>query len=152
MKLYKIEYPYSTLYKTGYLTTNKEGRRIVTFVKDGKTVQGTAYARYLMAVKLGRFLTANEQVDHIDNDRTNDSIGNLQLLTASENRSKYLDTIVHDMHGTNSMYRKGCRCDLCKAWKSNYIKSYRQENPEAVSAYNKRRRDKRKQPAVAELA
>lgn len=47
-----------------------------------------SYARYLMAVKLGRFLTDQEEVDHIDDNRTNDDINNLQILTPKQNREK----------------------------------------------------------------
>lgn len=49
-----------------------------------------SYARYLMSVKLGRELTKEEQVDHIDNDKTNDTIDNLQILTVQENNRKAL--------------------------------------------------------------
>lgn len=140
MKLDKVEYPYSDLYKTAYITTNDEGRKLVIFVKNGKSVKGTPYARYLMAVKLGRFLRSDEQVDHIDNDKTNDSIDNLQILTMRENIQKYLDTVKHDVHGTNQMYRKGCRCDACKKWKSDYMKAYYQRKPEAREQRNMRRR------------
>lgn len=45
-------------------------------------------ARYLVSVREGRFLTSLEQVDHIDGDCSNDSIGNLQILTASQNCKK----------------------------------------------------------------
>jgi len=48
-----------------------------------------SYARYLMAVSLGRELTPEEQVDHIDNDKLNDDLSNLQILTIAENNQKY---------------------------------------------------------------
>ena len=41
-----------------------------------------------MALKIGRLLTAEEQVDHIDNDKSNNDINNLQILTPSENARK----------------------------------------------------------------
>lgn len=41
-----------------------------------------------MSCKLGRFLTKEEQVDHIDNDKTNDNIENLQILSVKENNIK----------------------------------------------------------------
>lgn len=46
-----------------------------------------------MCVKLGRMLRSNEHVDHIDNDKTNDSIDNLQILSRKENLRKYADTL-----------------------------------------------------------
>jgi hypothetical protein len=48
----------------------------------------TQYARYLVAVKLGRYLSEKEHVDHIDNDKTNDEVSNLQILTLAENNKK----------------------------------------------------------------
>ena len=45
-------------------------------------------ARLKLEVKLGRYLTNNEEVDHIDGDCTNDSIKNLQVLTKSKNAAK----------------------------------------------------------------
>lgn len=47
-----------------------------------------SYARYVMATKLGRPLEKWEQVDHINNDRSDDSVGNLQILTQADNLSK----------------------------------------------------------------
>lgn len=47
-----------------------------------------SYARFLMEQYLGRKLTVEEQVDHVDGDFTNDNIQNLQILTPSENMQK----------------------------------------------------------------
>lgn len=41
-----------------------------------------------MSVKLGRYLTEKEEVDHIDNNRHNDNPENLQVLTPQENKEK----------------------------------------------------------------
>lgn len=49
----------------------------------------TSLARYNMAVHLGRHLLPTEQVDHIDEDRLNDAVDNLQILTRAENAEKY---------------------------------------------------------------
>lgn len=49
----------------------------------------TLYSRWLMSKHLGRTLdTILETVDHIDEDPTNDTIENLQLLTLKENAVK----------------------------------------------------------------
>lgn len=53
--------------------------------KQRKTI---LYSKFLMSIKLGRILSSEEEVDHIDNDKTNDSIENLQILSKSENRKK----------------------------------------------------------------
>ena len=41
-----------------------------------------------MSLHLSRKLEVNEEVDHIDNDRLNDSLSNLQILSCAANRSK----------------------------------------------------------------
>lgn len=81
----QLEYPYSERWKSGYLITNKQNRKTVILVNDKNDRSSTQYARYLMAVKLKRFLTQNETVDHIDDDKTNDQLSNLQILTRAEN-------------------------------------------------------------------
>ncbi len=60
------------------------GRKIVlTYFTDG-TRKTLLYSRYLIEQKLGRSLKTEEQVDHIDGDKTNDSIENLQILDIKE--------------------------------------------------------------------
>lgn len=63
----------------------KDGRKHVILVfPDGKKIT-KSWPRYLMEQHLGRELLPEETVDHIDNDFTNDSISNLQILTLKEN-------------------------------------------------------------------
>lgn len=83
-----LKKPYSDDWDRGYLVVNSDNRMTVALYNDHKDRSSTAYARYLMSVKLGRYLTEFEQVDHIDEDKTNDSLENLQLLTRSENIRK----------------------------------------------------------------
>ena len=42
------------------------------------------YHRHLMSMKLNRWVTNKEEVHHIDGNRENNSLDNLQLLTKSE--------------------------------------------------------------------
>ena len=84
----KLEYPYSEIWKKGYIVVNPEGRRTLTLFNSSDDRTSTQYARYLLAVKLGRFLNDDEQVDHKDNDKTNDALGNLQILSKQENIAK----------------------------------------------------------------
>ena len=65
----------------------KDGRKHVVLV-EGKNKKTVSYPRWLMANHLGRDLLSTETIDHIDNDFTNDSIDNLQLLTLEENVRK----------------------------------------------------------------
>ena len=46
------------------------------------------YAKLLMEIKLGRILSKEETIDHIDGDPTNDSLENLQILSRHENCKK----------------------------------------------------------------
>ena len=46
------------------------------------------YSRYLMCVHLGRELSTSEEVDHIDKNKLNDNIENLQILDKRSHRKK----------------------------------------------------------------
>ena len=46
------------------------------------------YSRWLMQEALGRTLGYDETVDHIDEDKTNDALENLQILTRKGNAEK----------------------------------------------------------------
>ena len=103
-----LEYPYSVEYQAGYIYVNNEARRCVTLKDSHGVTTGTTYARYLMAVKLGRFLTDQEEVDHIDNNKTNDDPNNLQILTPEQNREK------QRLHYLNNVQQKfDLACPYC---------------------------------------
>ena len=88
-KLMKIqlEYPYDDY--NGYLVTNSENRKNICLVHKTNYSRTTiSYARYLMSVKEKRKLLPEEQVDHIDEDKTNDIIYNLQILSKADNNRK----------------------------------------------------------------
>ena len=72
--------PYSEDWKSGYLNINSEGRRTLALYNSPSDRSSTQYARYILAVSLGRYLTDNEEADHIDGDKTNDDIKNIQIL------------------------------------------------------------------------
>lgn len=83
-----LQYPYSQDWKHGYIVTNPENRKTLILYNSPQERSSTQYARYLLAVKLQRYLTKEETVDHIDNDKSNDSIENLQLLSRVDNIRK----------------------------------------------------------------
>jgi len=129
----KVEYPYSELYTGANVYVGPDGRRrIYLYGKGIKTT--TAYARYLLAVKLGRFLTKDETVDHIDNDKTNDSIDNLQILSLRANVQKAPHPIKSG-HGTVRCYRRGCRCEQCITANRTYQKQYRDTHPDKIKQF-----------------
>ena len=101
----KTQHPFNS-YKAYKVFHKKEGRWYVQlkhlYVSLLRTTM--SYARYLMSVKLGRLLDKKlEQVDHIDGNKLNDNINNLQLLSQLDNtlKSKKDKTIVN------------CVCDYC---------------------------------------
>jgi hypothetical protein len=103
-----LEYPYNEHYIAGYLNTNSEPRRVVLLVDKNKKQSSTSYARYLMSCHLKRFLSKDEHVDHIDNNRLNDVIENLQILTQQENnkKGKRRKWIKYVCNGCGEVYEK----------------------------------------------
>jgi transposase-like protein len=82
----KPEHPFLD-FSIGYLYVNQEGRRIVHLVGSSGRLT-TSYARYRVSVIEGRRLSSDEEVDHKDDDRTNDADDNLQILSSSGNLEK----------------------------------------------------------------
>lgn len=99
----ELEHPYNTKWRWGYLNINSEGRETLVLYLDSKNKTSTQYARYLLAVSLGRFLTDDEQVDHIDDDKTNNDLSNLQILSPKENQWK-----------SNKLPNVSLKCPVCK--------------------------------------
>lgn len=57
-------------------------------IQKRKKKTTVSYPKFLMEQHLGRKLLPNETVDHIDEDYTNDDIGNLRVITRAENASR----------------------------------------------------------------
>lgn len=83
-----LDAPYNNDWKHGYLVTNPEGRKTVILYNSQKSRSSVSYARYLLSTWLGKYIDTSLHVDHIDGDKTNDSLLNLQLLTPKENNKK----------------------------------------------------------------
>ena len=71
--------------------TRKDGRKHVIIIDDDNNQTTVSYPKYLMQEHLGRQLTKEETVDHIDGDFTNDSIDNLQILSRKDNARKQFE-------------------------------------------------------------
>ena len=69
--------------------TRKDGRQHVIVHENGKR-STVSYPKYLLESKLGRKLLPHETCDHIDNDYTNNSLDNLQVLTRGDNSRKHM--------------------------------------------------------------
>lgn len=84
----KLEEPFKSFWRKGYIVVNSENRRNVVLFNSGLDRTTISYARYLMCVKLKYLLSSEFEVDHIDDDKTNDDIDNLQVLTPKQNKEK----------------------------------------------------------------
>ena len=73
-------------------------------------IEGKSYARYLMEVKLGKVLPKDVEVDHINGDRSDDRIENLQLITPEENKFKSVYT---GENRTSMALEVDIRCKYC---------------------------------------
>lgn len=63
---------------------NKLSRRyIITFRTLTRYRNQMTLARFKVCIKENRWLKSSEHIDHIDGDKTNDDIDNLQILTLS---------------------------------------------------------------------
>lgn len=88
MKRQQAEFPFQD-YWLYIVFHRKENRRMANLIRKDKSGRTTiSYARYLMSVNQKRLLTCYEEVDHIDNDKTNDNLSNLQILSPEDNLKK----------------------------------------------------------------
>lgn len=79
---------YKNIYKQAYLMVNKEPRRLVCLIRyDGKR-HTMSYAKYIYTSHYCCDIPKGYEVDHINNDKMDDRIENLQLLSSSDNRRK----------------------------------------------------------------
>ena len=76
----------------------RDGRKHVVIVHDDGRKQTKSYPRLLMEQHLGRELLPEETVDHINNDKTDDRIENLQILSLAENARKQMALCPRKMH------------------------------------------------------
>lgn len=67
--------------------SKRDGRvRCTLYFKD-KTHKSMSYPKYLMEFHLGRYLTEDETVDHIDQNTQNNDISNLRVISRREHCS-----------------------------------------------------------------
>lgn len=90
------EYPWSQWFTKGIITTDfkQRYRKYIKLYGDKKRYS-TTYARYLYAVHTGSLVPFGLEVDHINNDPSDDRLENYQLLTPRDNLKKYYDSITH---------------------------------------------------------
>jgi hypothetical protein len=80
--------PFNLKWKKGYLVVNPENRKNIILYNSQIDRTTISYARYLYSVYLGYEVPPEFEVDHKNNDKTDDRIDNYQLLTQEQNRLK----------------------------------------------------------------
>lgn len=84
----ELEEPFRSKWKHGYIVINPENRQNVILYNNNEDRTTISYARYRMGVILGYEVPDHLEVDHVDDDKTNDADWNFQLLTSEQNREK----------------------------------------------------------------
>lgn len=87
-----------------YLYVGKDNRSRVVIKRDDGTMTSVSYPRILMEEKLGRPLKPYEDVHHIDGNKTNNSIENLEIVNHGEHQKRHNPPKYHDMK---------VKCDVC---------------------------------------
>jgi len=89
----EIEYPFTDIYDYAYKVTSQGRNTIVLYKTGAQERTSISYAKYLMSVHLKRWLTKDEHVDHINNDKLDDRIENYQILSLADNNRKQASLI-----------------------------------------------------------
>lgn len=71
-----------------YVNVNRENRKMVTLKKADGTVNGMSYAKYVYTSHYKCDIPKGEQIDHINEDKTDDRIENLQKISQKYNIKK----------------------------------------------------------------
>ena len=75
-------------YVIAYLATNKEPRRVCTLRKADGSMTSMSYAKYLYTSHYKCEITQGDHVDHINGNKMDDRIENLQVISGTYNRQK----------------------------------------------------------------
>ena len=88
MKQEISEYYKSKGYDKLYVNTNKEPRRVATIRKPNKETHSMSYAKYLYTSYYKCDIPDGDQVDHINGDKMDDRVENLQVISKKYNNQK----------------------------------------------------------------
>lgn len=75
-------------FRKAYLITTKEPRRIVILVNEDNKRSSISYAKYLYTSHYHCEVAEGDQVDHINGDKMDDRIENLQVISGRYNQQK----------------------------------------------------------------
>ena len=85
MKQELSEYYKKKGYDKLYVAVNKEPRRVATLRKPNKEMTSMSYAKYLYTSHYECDVPDGDQVDHINGDKMDDRIENLQVISRHYN-------------------------------------------------------------------
>ena len=74
--------------KSVYVNTNKEPRRVATMVYENGEMHSMSYAKYLYTSYYECDICKGDEVDHINHDKMDDRIENLQVISKQQNNAK----------------------------------------------------------------
>ena len=75
-------------YITAYLVVNKEPRRVCVLRRADGTMNSMSYAKYLYTSYHSCEVAKGNHVDHINGDKLDDRVENLQVISGTYNRQK----------------------------------------------------------------
>ena len=78
-----------------YININKEPRRVATLRKQNGEMTSMSYAKYLYTSHFKTEIANGDEVDHINGNKMDDRIENLQVISSTYNRQK--DHIIKEM-------------------------------------------------------
>lgn len=82
------EYYRNKGYISAYLSVNKEPRRVCTLRMPDGSMTSMSYAKYLYTIYYCCDVPNGDHVDHINGDKLDDRIENLQVISGRYNRQK----------------------------------------------------------------
>ena len=71
-----------------YINTNKEPRRVATLRKENGEMISMSYAKYLYTSHFKTEIAKGDEIDHINGNKMDDRIENLQIISGTYNRQK----------------------------------------------------------------
>ena len=98
-------------YSVVYIATNKEPRRVATLRTPEGKMTSMSYAKYLYTSYYKCNVAKGDQVDHINGDKMDDRIENLQVISQSYNikkdkKRKEMIECICPICGTKFLYEK----------------------------------------------
>lgn len=88
MKIEVSEYYKSLGYNRLYVNINKEPRRVANLYGNNVPIKCMSYAKYLYTSHYACSVPEGYEVDHINGDKMDDRVENLQIINGTYNRQK----------------------------------------------------------------